>query len=217
VADLLRTAALSRLGALRGQRRASLLARRDAGGARLTGHRHAHFLALPDGQRRLDELVVWAPGGLAEDEVAALAGIEVVQPPHGTAGPRVTVRVSGYGPARQVLADQAGPAVRWRSVTPFVPARHPRRDWPGFVAAEVRRELSVRGMPPPAGVDARKGDWRSFVRYRPSRLTDTPPDRRGAGRGELLELTFAGPVAGPLALGHLSHFGLGLFRPAPPG
>jgi CRISPR-associated protein Csb2 len=32
--------------------------------------------------------------------------------------------------------------------------------------------------------------------------------------GRLIELRFAAPIHGPLALGFACHFGLGLFRPA---
>jgi CRISPR-associated protein Csb2 len=58
--------------------------------------------------------------------------------------------------------------------------------------------------------------WTSWRRYRPSAR-----NRRDRGQGHaakpsaFLQLDFTAPVTGPLALGHLSHFGLGLFAPAP--
>jgi CRISPR-associated protein Csb2 len=219
MADLLRNTAVRRLCKLRNdEHRASLLAGRDGNEQKMTGHQHAHFLALPDDQRRLGELVVWAPAGLAGDELDALASIPVVQPPQGMPGPRAEVRISGYGPAREVLADLTGPAVRWESVTPFVPMGRQNRGWSSFVAAEIRRELSFRDRQVPAAVEVRDGDWRSYIRYRPTRrFAANEPDRRSGGRGEFLTLTFPTPITGPLALGALSHFGLGLFRPTPAG
>jgi len=112
-----------------------------------------------------------------------------------------------------VLADIAMPAARWRSTTPFVPPRHQKGEWDEFLHKEVSRELASRGLP---AAEAREceGDWQSFVRYRPTRrFAPSHPDRRPAGRGAFLELVFPEPVPGPIALGHLSHFGLGLFTP----
>lgn len=37
--------------------------------------------------------------------------------------------------------------------------------------------------------------------------------RRATKRGFLLHLAFPRPVTGPIAIGHSSHYGLGLFRP----
>jgi CRISPR-associated protein Csb2 len=217
-ADFLRGAALSMLGGIRGANRGtSLLAGRDADGSKLTDHRHAHYLALPDDQERIGALLVWAPGGLAGDELEALARIGDVRPPGTMPGPRFSVRIGGYGPVRQVAADYAAAARRWRSVTPFVPPGHPKPEWWRFLVSRVHSELSYRDLPAPLDITAAAGrDWRSFTRYRPTRRFATEsPDRRGARRGEFLDLTFAEPAAGPLALGHLSHFGLGLFRPLP--
>jgi len=42
-----------------------------------------------------------------------------------------------------------------------------------------------------------------------------PGSRQGAANrpSEFLRITFDAPIAGPLALGHLRHYGLGLFVP----
>jgi CRISPR-associated protein Csb2 len=73
---------------------------------------------------------------------------------------------------------------------------------------QVADELAWRGQPSPAGIRPIEGDWLAFRRYRPTteRMQDA---RRATG----LELTFSEEVAGPIALGALSHFGLGLFLP----
>lgn len=217
VTDLLRTTAVQKLCHIREQeRRASRLVGREADGATSRGHQHAHFLALPDHERRIGELIVWAPGGLGPDEMDALAQSERLRSAEGMPGPReVTVRISAYGAAKDVLGPLSSPSARWRSVTPFVPARHLKKeDWLDFVAGEVRRELYYRDKPAPSAVELSGDDWQPFVRYRPTkRFAAESPDRRSAGRGEMVTLTFDEPVEGPLALGHLSHFGLGLFEP----
>ena len=62
-------------------------------------------------------------------------------------------------------------------------------------------------------IQARKGDPLGlrpiqFTRYRQKRNDDGGNRRSGAFR-----IIFPGPVSGPIALGHSSHFGLGLFMP----
>jgi CRISPR-associated protein Csb2 len=64
-------------------------------------------------------------------------------------------------------------------------------------------------------IRARKGDPLGlrpiqFKRYRQKRNDDGGNRRSGAFR-----IVFPGPVSGPIALGHSSHFGLGLFVPEP--
>ena len=101
-----------------------------------------------------------------------------------------------------------------RVPTPFVPPGHPKRDRAAFVSREVGRELASRDITTPVIVAERNRDWRSYIRSRPAQhLVRSVPDRGAASTGAFLELTFDAPVSGPLALGYLSHFGLGLFRP----
>jgi CRISPR-associated protein Csb2 len=126
----------------------------------------------------------------------------------------VDIRMTGYGAASSVLPDLAGCARTWTSATPYVPPRHAKREWDEFVRSDVRRELTHRGIAAPVTVEVTDGDWASFIRYRPSKRFDPRrPDRRSAPRGGFLTLTFDSPEPGPLALGYLSHFGLGLFVP----
>lgn len=119
--------------------------------------------------------------------------------------------LEGFGAIEVVAARLVGPAQRWRSHTPFAPPRHAKRHvpWPDHVVSEVREELARRGLPAPMKVDLLGGDWLTYRRHRPLR-EPLEASRRTAG----LELVFERPVTGPLALGALSHFGLGLFFPA---
>ncbi len=71
----------------------------------------------------------------------------------------------------------------------------------------VARELTLRGFPRPEDVELSPGAWMRFATTRPG------TSRRGAPTVVGVRLRFADPVSGPIALGGLSHFGLGLFSP----
>ena len=117
--------------------------------------------------------------------------------------------LEAVGRITEVASDLVGPSRRWVSHTPFAPPRHrkKRQTWEAFLDAEVRRELRLRGLPEPIAITHVPHDWLAFRRHRlRERLEDA---RRASG----LELLFNVPVPGPLALGALSHYGLGLFLP----
>lgn len=223
VTDLLRLAAVQKLNRVRGHvhRHSHLVGRGDDDRV-LEGHRHAHYLALAE-DHRIAEVAVWAPGEFEDDELEALSRICRLRSPDGMPGPRtVELRLSGYGSTDDLLPELSGVSATWVSRTPFVPPRHPKRDWASFLEREVMRELTARALPPATSVVPADGDARAFLRYRPSKRFGRPtgPERRvGRGErrtgppGEFVEVRFAEPVGGPLALGHLSHFGLGLFAP----
>lgn len=210
--DVLRQACMSKVG----DPPSELLAGKDASSHPLKGHRHAHYLAFDnEGNRRLTDLVVWVPDGLGRREVSALARL-------GDLGVREFI--SDFRPARlgleavgdisAVAPTLVGPSACWQSHTPFAPPRHAKggRDrWEAHVEAQVGEELSRRGYPEPASVRLLRGDWLSFRRHRIN-------ERLAASRSAVgVEIGFVEPVAGPMALGALSHFGLGLFVPSRPG
>lgn len=209
--DLLRQAALANLGGLREERERSQLGGKDADGRPLQGHGHAHFLPLLH-ERRLSGLVVWTPHGLPDDELKALTGVTRLYSPVRQSW-RLAVRVAGIGHIADTAPELVTAATVWHSITPITPPRYPgRRDaWPDFLEGQVRRELGHRGIPAPRAVELVDGDWREVLRSRPSRWGGRrgTPNRPSA----YLRVTFDEPVAGPIALGHLSHFGLGLFAP----
>lgn len=171
-------------------------------------HAHAHYLVVDtDGDRLLDTAIVWAPEGFQPSEVAAMFAIDGLH--SGVPGFR-SIRIAGVaaGKVEDVIPRHlCSRASTWSSVTPFVPYRHQKKHQPveQFVAAEVSRELATRGLPG-AAVELVPGDWLSFVRVRPGARADSRPFG--------LRLVFDAPLpmAQPLVLGSLSHFGLGLFR-----
>jgi CRISPR-associated protein Csb2 len=171
-------------------------------------HRHAHYLALPEHDgRRIDRIAVWAPEGLGSEEVAALASLRELrlrdkpQP--------LRVALAALGDSATMREDTLlGPSTRWRSATPFVLPRHPKRRGGQMVEGpieQIARELELRGLPAPDEIEILRGDWSSYRRTRSGGSRRTAPPAVG------VRLRFASEVRGPLVLGALSHFGAGLF------
>ncbi len=210
--DTLRNAALSTYGR-QGRRSAPpvLSGKADDGGHAVSQHHHVHWLAIGDpDDPRIDSLVAWSgdPKGFPSDVVAALtavkklyrAGISDIRP--------TTLGLEGWGRIEEVVPEIVGPSRVWESYTPFAPARHPKRvAFDDHVRTSVAQELAWRDLPN-AEVDLVPGPWAHYRRHRPSgeRLDD---GRRVRG----VRLTFGEAQAGPISIGTLSHFGLGLFVP----
>jgi CRISPR-associated protein Csb2 len=207
--DLLRQAAIKQLGE---NPEGTMLGGRTSDNAPMQGGKHAHYLPVIR-DRRLIGLVVWVPGGLADKELAALCDVRALYDyKH-----RVPVRVSGIGAVEQIAPELVGPASIWRAVTPFTPSRYPKKnrdEWNSFIVNQIQRELALRGQTSTARVEFIDGPWTAFVRHRPS-ARQRRDKRQGQAHlpGQFLRLRFAQPVHGPLTLGWLSHFGLGLFMP----
>ncbi|HLJ98562.1 MAG TPA: type I-U CRISPR-associated protein Csb2 [Streptosporangiaceae bacterium] len=203
-----------------------------------TDHLHAHWIAVPQTWNRgslCQSLVAWVPMGLQTEELRALLNVRSVSGrlggPDGyeVAGfPRgLELRFQAAGPIEQVAPEICGPkARRWRSLTPYLPVRHWKRETlDEFVAADIAAELSYlrdREFPDVRVSRIESGPgmtdrWAS--EFRRHRLKERRGGRRDDKRswasrpGMGLRLEFAEPVAGPLLLGQLSHFGFGLFVP----
>lgn len=234
--ELLRLAVQSKFGDLTGGRSSPTLSGKLADGQRRLGqHNHAHYLSLPRALegRFIDRFVIWAPEGLDRDEVRAINALRELNPgirakvDGGKELRRVDVRLEAIGGIEEVLIDGlTGRSTRWRSITPFITSRHisnsARRrlkgddePWLGFLAQEVRREAEMRDLHPiqvtPHRRRADGSSWLAFRRHRAFK----PEKLAAAPRGSGFDLEFSEPVSGPIALGALSHFGLGLFLPFP--
>ena len=225
IADRLRLAALSH--ALRGSADKSIAARlsgrTDTGPSRAQPqHQHAHYLAFSkEKDGRIDTVAVWAPGGLSVEEVAAVASLRQIRTPDWLRGLHTyRLGLEALGSAEMALPELVGPSRVWVSVTPYAPARRWCKNWNDpdirqkHIADDLERELVFREKPIPErieqlGIEQFDGpDWRRFRRGRPRR------GEQGQNRPAIpLRLTFEEPVEGPLVLGGLSHFGLGLFWP----
>lgn len=219
MAEVLRHACMSRYGRRFDQAVSPILAGKDAEGRPLEGHHHAHYLALAadpvrSGNQRLDTLVLWAPGGLGERELEVLGSLHHLRGfAHVSDFRPCRLGLEAYGSIDQVAPELLGPSAVWESHTPFSPPRHGKRraPWEEHMAAQVTEELGRREVPAPASVDVVPGDWVSYRTHRHTKNERLANARRAGG----LRLTFPEPVAGPIAIGALSHFGLGLFLPKP--
>jgi CRISPR-associated protein Csb2 len=194
-------------------------------GAR-TDHTHAHWIPLGDADEAefVRSLVVYVPNGLEPSEIGVLLTIGKLS---GARGGEDGYEVRGF-PEQRLLFQAAGQladvapelvartgATRWRSVTPYLPVRHPHlnRETPReFLINDVTKELHHHDLPEPSRltiVEPTTGRVNEFRRYRmKEKLVHSRP---GTG----LALEFEPPVKGPLLLGQLSHFGLGIFAPEP--
>jgi CRISPR-associated protein Csb2 len=190
-----------------------------------SGHKHGNRGSF------CGNVVIWVPHGLETDELRALLGVNRVSGKLGgkdgyeLAGfPELELRFQVAGPVNQVAPDLCRESRYWRSRTPYLPVRHRKSETVDeYLAADVTAELRYRGIdaevhvtrlaPCPSLTD----HWASeFRRHRVNeRLGGSQQGKRSwASRPGLgLRLEFAEEVSGPLALGQLSHFGLGLFVP----
>jgi CRISPR-associated protein Csb2 len=215
--DLLRQGALSKLGGLREERARTQLGGRTADDKPMAGHRHAHYLPLIT-NRRLSGLVVWVPNGLPDDELKALTSVDRL---YSTINPdwRLTIRVAGMGTPVQTAPELVAqhPATTWRSVTPFTPGHYPKRHASqlNYLRTEIANELRNRGLPElHAATLLKDQEWQPWRRYRPSaRMRHDTRQGQATRPSQFLQIELTEPTYGPLALGHLSHFGLGLLVP----
>lgn len=202
---------------------------RNSFGDPLVGHRHASLFCEPDESGRLIETVsVYAPLGF--DGKARIA-LERLRGVWGRGGHDLKVVLSFVGPLDEAreLSPIFGISQRWRSLTPFVPTRHPKCfndgrpkvDDAGIQIGspehDLLRLLKCQGLPKPSSIESASGyhsgdtrlRWMQFLLERKS----------GRGRrcrmslGTGFQIEFDEPIQGPIALGYAAHFGLGLFIP----
>ena len=151
----------------------------------------------------------------------------------------VRVLLVGLGRPADCNAPPLRTATCWVSATPFVVTRHRKRrgqrkdppelhgpgrslDFAQRVLDEELARLRQRrpDVPLPASVAVWDGNRLSVRRLPPlafQRSRRKPGDEGGRRAAGAFRIVFGSPVAGPLCLGHSSHFGLGLFLPeAPP-
>jgi CRISPR-associated protein Csb2 len=214
VADTLRAATLQHADAVAGgPQRVPSVIHGHLHGAR--GGEHARFLPLPNAgyphsDGRIHGACIWLPPGTADGdaEIARQAAGRIdrlVAPGY------FHVDVSVFDGARPPWASNparwTGPAHRWATVFPVVFERRVKR---GLDLDELARWCEWAGLPRP-------------VMFRQSRQPLLPggvslapsETHRGDPRPYAhLEIEFADPVFGPVALGRGRHFGLGLMAPS---
>lgn len=206
--------------------RSPVFAGRSDGLPLARGHRHAFFLPEANGGGVLTHMTIYARDGFGLDEQRALAGLRKIFKP-GQGGDlrvlleTVTCLENHAGPLAQGLYGTLGPTRRWTSATPFCPTRHSKPRPGKRLENQVRIWLDGLGLPSPSAVriedrqayahSPRGTAWSRFQRLRKGE--PEPILARGVSRCLGVELEFPEPVAGPIAIGHQCHFGLGRFEP----
>jgi CRISPR-associated protein Csb2 len=200
---------------------------RDESGKPLSGHRHAFIVCEANGSRdAITHVTVYAPAGF---DAPARRALESLQKVWGHGGHEVQLVLVGFG-ERDTFEDTElfGEAKAWRSLTPFVPTRHPKthRDgrpkvdaegWPiGSPAHDLRRLIAEAGLSEPEKLEELQEIAVNSRRLRPLAFQAERQHGNGARAHQppsAFRLTFAQSVRGPLAFGYGAHFGLGLFVP----
>ena len=215
VGQLLRKAVQANFGRISSGRASDTFSGRAGDQRRTDQHRHAHYLALPDSHgRRIERLVIWAPERLGPDEVSAIAQTRKLYDRDHRDGTtiRLHVALAALGDEHELrLPEVLGPAREWTSLTPFALVRHPKKRHGEIVDGleeQVIRELAHRSFPEPESVQPKEGLWHSF---RSSKTGQSRVDRKPLTG---LTIRFEAPVRGPIAIGGLSHYGLGLLVPS---
>lgn len=225
--------------------RSVIFSGKDARSQPLEGHGHAHYLPTDeDGDGRLDHLTVVAKDRFGPDELKALDCLhELKSREREESGHPLCVLLLGLGRLDDYEPWPIRSSQAWVSATPFIAPRYlkrsgtkrdPQKTWSSqvaFLVTVLREELArLIGRRPDLAsmlLDSIKvepvvdeyGVFRvgqhglrpiQFKRYRQKRGDDGGSRPAGAFR-----IIFPREVRGPICLGHSSHFGMGLFVPAP--
>lgn len=194
--------------------------------ARQGTHTHAHWLFIPDRTdrrpgmlRRIGEMVLWVPAGIPADLIDQVMRVHELPTltrwaPSGYVPSEL--QVSGIGRVEDILRDHIGPSKVWESVTPVTSTRHSRPNWDEaeYWRRVAKHELSWRpafASSEVVSVSLLAGSERDVRRTRRYRWVETMAANR---RAAMVRVELSEPVVGPMVLGELAHFGLGLFMPA---
>lgn len=162
-----------------------------------------------------DHILIVANGGFHSEDIRALQALRQVWIPGRSPLDLVLTgvgTVSDFGGLTEARLATLAKARVWESITPFVPTRHPKTVR-GTIVDSIEDQIrhsceQLTGFAPthvrPLG---NAFDWMMFRRRR-----TLGTGKRGPDRAFGATLVFPIPVAGPIAIGYGSHFGLGLFR-----
>jgi CRISPR-associated protein Csb2 len=222
-------------GGVRG--RSPVFAGKDEQGTPLSGHRHAYYLPSDeDGDGRLDHLTIFARDGFGEAERRALDHLRELRVGRkGEERHPLRLLLLGMG-----ARDEYGPGPLrssriWVSATPYLATRHAKsrgRDRIDMSSPVVRAQFLMNDLrnqiQAVLHVFAGDGDdvkiapffdggaFKVANRYRPiqfKRFRYKRGDDGGRRLAGAFRIVFPNAVAGPIALGRSSHFGMGLFMP----
>lgn len=209
----------------------------DANGEPRRDHQHAHIFCEANGERdAITHITVWAEMGFDEAACDALRRIRKVW---GYGGHDIQLVLYGIGQPDNFtdctlfrLNNEERKSKVWRSLTPFVSARHektfrdgrPKMDSNGWQIGSSGHDLLRLLALHPQGADAKinllpersrpfQFGSRNLCSLQFQTIRKNGEGRRGNDSGNAFKITFPKPVSGPIALGYGAHFGLGLFVP----
>lgn len=206
-------------------RRAVLARAGDDAPAILHGHGrspHAAFLALPNvghshSTGEVLGLGVAIPSDATPDEVstisAAVMGVKSLVIHESIAPWGLSSFDPDQGPRTTQPERWIGPSAYWRSATPIVLDRHPRRSRDQSLEDMVRVSFANALLPTPTELRVSRYPFLSGGIAAPMHRGHGAPE----GLGVHVEVRFAERVRGPVLVGRGRYFGLGLFAPLPGG
>jgi CRISPR-associated protein Csb2 len=196
---------------------------------------HVAFVALPGAgrERAISAVAIGVPAELDESAyVEVIASIGAWQQACGGRG-RLTFGALGawrLAPLSQAELGSAppglgAPALRWRSLTPIVLDRFPKRQGNSSgltgaalktTRASISRACQRMNLPAPAAIELRRRAFHDDIPDAPV-FGAVARERRASEVGVYThaELVFDAPVRGPLLIGRGRFFGFGLFEPQP--
>lgn len=198
------------------------------------GHFHACFLPTDeDADGLIDHLTVYARDGFEPRDLKALHSLTFLS--WGSDAIRLEL-IGMYTRPESEAIPSFTPATRWRSVTPMVLFRHPKkyrrgdpklneegrqidgpedqlyREW-GYLQALEPNLSQLQRVNRLLGLQL-QDEWLGWLRFdRPRRGERKRITNLAFG----FDIAFAEPVTGPIAIGYGAHFGLGQFIPVLPG
>lgn len=182
-------------------------------------YEHVAWLALPDvghpnAAGRIHGAAIVLPGDTdAETREGVRSAVQAIGQLHLPGGTAIDVspHAGETRPRAAIPRRWTRPAQTWQSAFPVVHERfvRPRPD-----LHEIARWCRHAGFPAPVAARVcRVPIAPGAVSLMPHEAKRSRDERRPYSH---LELQFAEPVRGPMALGHLRHFGVGLMMPAAP-
>jgi CRISPR-associated protein Csb2 len=198
--------------------RFSLFTGKDTDGTTLVGHQHAAFFIIPDSQGKPSRLICWRKIPFADEEQTALLAAAETPLKWNFDIDDWRLRLIPLPPETPLPPDRDifGKSAVWETLTPFVPPLHifgkngkPKKGCE--IETQISNNLIGHSLPGAtvtllSAPDA-PAQWVKVHRPGRSHNEQTNDDKRAYR----IRLTFAESVAGPIALGHSAHFGLGLF------
>lgn len=215
----------------------SILTGLDSEGNPLQDNNHVYYLPECDSKGYVTHMTLHAPGGFDEAACRVLGKLHRVW---GIEGFDIDIILLATGTKEDftIASPYFEKSRTWRSITPFIPVRHPKATRTGVlktdstkgdlqigsaehdcwrliqvVAKSLKLELPVTAVTLYERGNRIKHGLREIpcLDYQLRRRTGT--GNRAGSSGYALHLEFAEPVSLPLGFGYGGHFALGLFLP----